>query len=52
MVRHKFIPNGFLSKQDFIKKLTINNYGYYLTNDYYLKLCDTKNRSIYFDNIM
>ena len=52
MVRYKFIPNRFLSKQDFIKNLTINNYGYYLTNDYYLKLCDKKNRSIYFDNIL
>ena len=49
MVRHKFIPNGFLSKKDFIENL-ISNYG--LTDNYYVKLYNTESRSNYFDKIL
>lgn len=41
-----------LKKKELIRKLTLEFYGYALTDDQYIKLCNPNNRNNYFDKLL
>ena len=51
MFKYKYKLNN-LKKTELIKKLTVDYYGYLLTEDYYIKLSHSQNRSHYFDKLL